>query len=121
MTMCQKVATLMLVAATGCGAGGGGGGGGQLTVTGRTTLSHARTTGMAGAQARTITHVMAVDPESASPRRSLAAVSASGDFELAIETGRPYVLVFVDDTAVGADMVVAMFRARTLDTLSPQL
>jgi hypothetical protein len=42
-------------------------------------------------------------------------------FELAVEVGQPYVFVFVDSTAVGAAMAVAMFRANTLDTLSPQL
>jgi hypothetical protein len=50
----------------------------------------------------------------------LAAVRADGSFQLALDAGKPYVLVFLDSTAVGADMVVAIFRARTLDTLSPQ-
>jgi len=113
-----RLAVFSLVAATGCQLGGGDD---QLTISGRVGQLTARTVGAAAAPGRTITHVMAVDPESASPRRSLAAIGANGDFELTLETGRPYVLVFVDSHAVGADMAVAMFRANTLDTLSPQL
>jgi hypothetical protein len=62
---------------------------------------------------------MAVDPESASPKRSLAAIASDGSFSLSVEAGRPYVLVFIDDSAVGTDMVVAIFRAQTLDTIAP--
>jgi len=100
--------------------GGGGGGGGSLTLSGRVVQSTARASTDRPAP-RTVTHVMAVNPESATPRRTLAAVGQDGSFALAIPTGAPYVLVFVDDTAVGADMVVAIFRAGTLDTLAPQL
>jgi len=73
------------------------------------------------AAARTITHVMAVDPETAAPRRTIASVGADGSFELGVESGRPYVLVFIDDSAVGPEMAVGIFRAGTLDTVSPQL
>lgn len=69
--------------------------------------------------ARTITHVMAVDPETASPRRTLSKVAADGSFSLTVDAGRPYVLVFIDDSAIGADMVVAIFRDQTLDTITP--
>lgn len=117
MKLRSQLAVVSLVAAAGCNLGGGDD---QLTISGRVAAMTARTTGQA-APNRTITHVMAVDPESASPRRALAAISANGDFELTLETGRPYVLVFVDSHAVGAEMAVAMFRANTLDTLSPQL
>src|SRR5258706_1354232 len=64
---------------------------------------------------------MAVNPESASPQRTIAKVGSDGSFELSVEVGKPYVFVFIDGSAVGADMVVAMFRAHTLDTISPQL
>ncbi|MBC7974614.1 MAG: hypothetical protein H7138_06470, partial [Myxococcales bacterium] len=73
------------------------------------------------ADAKTITHVMAVNPESANADRVLASVAADGSFSLALTVGRPYVLVFIDRTAVGAEMVVGMFRAGTLDTVSAQL
>ena len=112
-----RLAMFSLVAATGCQLDGGD----QLTISGRVGQMTARAAGPAAAPGRTITHVMAVDPESASARRSLAPLGANGDFELKLETGRPYVLVFVDSHAVGADMAVAMFRANTLDTVSPQL
>ncbi len=74
----------------------------------------------APAPSRKITHVMAVDPESARPNRVLAPVEKDGHFALDVNFGHPYVLVFIDSTAVGADMVVATFRANTLDTLAPR-
>jgi hypothetical protein len=92
------------------------------TISGQLVESHAAalSTGPGTpAPARKITHVMAVDPESASPNRVLAAVKTDGHFSLDVNFGHPYVLVFVDATAVGTDMVVAVFRARTLDTLAP--
>jgi hypothetical protein len=106
-----------LVLLAGCSLTGGDQ---QLSISGRVAMATARTT-RAAAAARKVTHVMAVNPESASPDRSIAGVGSDGSFQLAVEVGKPYVFVFVDNTAVGADMVVAMFRARTLDTLSPQL
>lgn len=69
---------------------------------------------------RAITHVMAVQPISASPIRTIAEVGADGAFSLAVTPGQPYVFVFVDANAVGADMAVAMFRSGSLDTVSPQ-
>jgi hypothetical protein len=71
--------------------------------------------------ARAITHVMAVQPISASPIRTIAAVGADGSFELAVTPGEPYVFVFVDANAVGAEMAVAIFRSGTLDTVAPQI
>ena len=65
----------------------------------------------------TVTHVMAVDPQTSRPERSIAEVGADGSFHLELAPGRPYVLVFVDGTAVGVDMVVAIFRSSTLDSL----
>src|SRR3954464_3594220 len=92
----------------------------QFSISGRVAMATARTTGSAAAP-RTVTHVMAVNPESASPDRSIAKVGSDGSFELSVDVGKPYVFVFVDSTAVGADMVVAVFRARTLDTIAPEL
>ena len=66
-----------------------------------------------------ITHVMAVNPESSAAERTLAAVADDGTFAIEVTPGRPYVLVFIDATQVGEDMVVAIFRAETLDTLAP--
>jgi len=119
MSLLRGMMTLLVAGAMGCGLLGGDGQ--QLLISGRLAASTARRAGDAAPQGRTVTHVMAVDPESASPHRSLASVGTDGSFELAIEVGRPYVLVFVDATKIGADMVVAVFRAHTLDTLSPQL
>ncbi len=71
--------------------------------------------------ARTVTHVMAVQPISASPIRTVAAIAADGTFALEVTPGQPYVFVFVDANAVGADMAVAIFRTGTLDTVAPQM
>jgi len=92
---------------------------GNFSVAG--TVSMAQPLAAADVPVRTVTHVMAVDPEPASPHRTLAPVDDHGDFKLEVEAGRPYVLFFIDSTAVGADMVVGIFRAGSLDTLSPQL
>jgi len=112
---------LALVVASGWSAGcAGSSDSGGYTISGRIgTMVSARTA--APAAQRTITHVMAVQPVSASPIRTLAEVAADGSFTLDVTPGQPYVFVFVDSTAVGPAMAVAMFRANTLDTISPQL
>src|SRR5689334_1188491 len=120
---------LPLLLAVGCtggddnGRGDGSGSGmnpGGFRITGRVgSTTSART--FAPATPRTITHVMAVQPISASPIRTIAAIADDGTFTLEVTPGQPYVFVFVDSSAVGADMAVAMFRAETLDTVSPQL
>jgi len=115
-----EVTTRLVVAALalfGCAAGGGD----NFTITGRVAPGAVARKVALAAPDRTITHVMAIDPETASPHSTLGAVGADGSFELEVTPGTPYVLVFVDDTAVGADMAVAIFRAGTLHSLSPQL
>src|SRR3954470_14665837 len=52
--------------------------------------------GTAPSASRKITHVMAVDPESARPNRVLAPVGKDGHFELSVIFGHAYVLVFID-------------------------
>lgn len=69
------------------------------------------------ADERRVTHVMAIDPEVAATRPSVVAVDREGAFVLHLAAGRPYVLVFVDDSRVGVDMVAGIFRAGTLDAL----
>jgi hypothetical protein len=92
------------------------------TISGQLVETHAAALTMGAATpapSRKITHVMAVDPESASPNRVLAPVTTDGHFSVDVNFGHPYVLVFIDATAVGTEMVVAVFKARTLDTLAP--
>jgi hypothetical protein len=112
---------LPLLLAAGCaGSDDGGNPPGGYTISGRVaTMTAARSS--TPSAPRTITHVMAVQPVSSSPIRTIAAVAADGSFSLSVTPGQPYVFVFVDSTAIGADMAVAMFRANTLDTVSPQL
>ena len=102
---------------TGCDLGGGSAD--QLAISGRLVTATAR--GAPGAAPpRRISHVMAVDPASATPHRALAPVASDGAFAIDVHVGAPYVLAFLDDSAVGADMVVALFRDAALDTLAPQ-
>ena len=108
---------LALLLAAGCANSDTGG----YTISGRIGSMVTARTAAPAAGPRTITHVMAVQPVSASPMRTIAAIGADGSFTLDVTPGQPYVFVFVDSTAVGADMAVAMFRANTLDTVSPQL
>src|SRR5450755_2442849 len=108
---------LALLLAAGCADSGSGG----YTISGRVGPMVSARTAAPSVGPRTVTHVMAVQPVSASPMRTIAAVGADGSFTLDVTPGEPYVFVFVDSTAVGADMAVAMFRANTLDTVAPQL
>jgi len=117
MTFLRRLVIWSTVGIAGCTPGRDGS---QLVIAGRVAAASARLRSEV-VRDRIITHVMAVDPQSASPKRTIAEVSPDGSFELAIDVGRPYVFVLVDRTAVGADMAVAVFRANTLDTLSPQL
>jgi len=120
MTILRRLLMFPLLALVGCGVTGGDDDD-QLAISGRVMMTAARTMGATAAPNRTVTHVMAVNPESASADRTIAKVGADGSFRLSVAVGKPYVFVFVDNTAVGADMVVAMFRSHTLDTIAPQL
>ena len=68
-----------------------------------------------------VTHVMAVNPSSQNPTRVVAPVASSGTFSLALEAGHPWVLVFVDGSRIGSDMIAGIFRASTLDTVAPAM
>lgn len=66
---------------------------------------------------KTVTHVMAVNPESSNPERKLTEVAADGSFSIDVTAGRPWVLVFVDRNLTGKDMMVGLVRLGALDTL----
>jgi hypothetical protein len=68
---------------------------------------------------RTVTHVMAVNPSSTAVQRVVAPVSSTGSFTLDVDGTRPWIIVFLDASRVGTDMIVSMFKAETLDTLTP--
>jgi hypothetical protein len=97
--------------------GGGGGGGGGFRVAGSVAaISSLRR----GAQdLHVVDHVIAVAPSSQSQLRAYSEVGADGSFALDIDVTHPWVLVFVDSTRVGADMIAGVLGAGTLDTLTP--
>jgi hypothetical protein len=72
-----------------------------------------------GETPRVVDHVVAVTPSSTTQRRAVATVGADGSFSLDIDAASPWVLVFVDSTRVGADMIAGVFGAGTLDALTP--
>ena len=95
---------------------------GQFRITGTVAPQVApsqRTLLSSPVEPRHVTHVMALNPEASAPDRVLVEVQEDGSFTLDVAPGRPYVLVFIDASRVGTDMVVAVFRAQTLDTLAP--
>jgi hypothetical protein len=119
--MKRAVWVAMAMAMAGCGGGGNSGG---FTIKGDvsnlTTMSLRRGLGtLSSPTTKTVTHVMAVNPETESANRSTSTVSSDGKFSLSVSPGRPYVLVFIDSSQVGLDMIVGVFRDQTLDTLAP--
>jgi len=142
MTILARLVVVLLGALAACSSSGGGaedagstggndartggndagtGTSGKLVVSGKAHSSSVRLRGAHLAADPTISHVMAVNPESANADRSLTQVGADGSFSLSLTLGKPYVLVFIDSTQTGAAMVVGMFRAGTLDTVSAQV
>lgn len=70
--------------------------------------------------AKTITHVMAINPSSQNPSRVLTTVAADGSFSLGVSSGKPWVIVFIDSAQVGKEMIVASYKstAHDLDALA---
>jgi hypothetical protein len=78
-------------------------------------------TGTSTRVTKTITHVMAINPEVASPMRFISPINSSGAFTLPVRRGRPYVLVFIakNEGLAGPDMIAGTFRLaeNDLDTI----
>jgi len=66
-----------------------------------------------------VTHVMAVSPL-AGDLQKVVAPTDNGAFSIAVESGRPWALVFVDSKRKGADMVSGVLRSDSLDTFLPE-
>lgn len=71
-----------------------------------------------------ITHVMGVSPSHGwltlrGSRRVVAKVAPDGTFSVGLAPNRLWVLVFVDATKVGSDMIVGALHAKGLATLAP--
>ena len=106
-------------------AGPGGGATGGFKVSGRMasalgTTSHTLDLPGGGVEAaKHVTHVIGVTPSSQNTRRVVAEVKPSGEFTLDLDPSRLWVLVFVDASKVGTEMIAGVFRAKGLDTLAP--
>lgn len=115
----------------GCGSSdeGGGASGGDFAFSGRlASMSTTAAVRLPNATSRavsekTITHVMAISPESANPERFVSTISADGAFSLNVDSGKPYVFVFIAGAQdyTGPDMIAGVVRvpANGLDTLAP--
>lgn len=110
------------------GQGGSGPGGGGFRVSGKVSqlaISSARATSasaLAGEpepEPKTVTHVLAVTPSSQSNGRVLSEVGEDGSFSLDLNPSQLWVLVFVDATKTGADMIAGVFRTDGVNTLAP--
>ncbi len=67
---------------------------------------------------KTITHIVAVSPSSGNTKRYVAEVNQdNGEFSLNIQSGKPYILVFVaqDGTLEGADMIAGIVKVASND------
>lgn len=67
---------------------------------------------------RVVDYVIAVAPSSQQDR-AYSPIGKGGSFALDIDTARPWILVFVDSTRIGPDMIAGVLGAGTLDTLTP--
>lgn len=72
---------------------------------------------------KTITHVMALSADG-SDEKYVGELDSNGNFSLGIDTGRPYVFVFVDSNQTGENMIVGIFKPDAavtgLETLVPK-
>lgn len=66
---------------------------------------------------KTITHVMAVNPATGGGNRVVGEVDDSGKFSINVDTGKPYLLVFVaeDGALKGPDMIAATIKMEAND------
>ncbi len=107
-----------------CSSGGSGSDAASTnsTVAGKLTSVTVSSMSDVGAMAaKTITHIMAVSPSTSNAERYVSAVASDGSFSLGINSGKPYIIVFVsqDDVLTGPDMIAGIVRvaANELDTL----
>lgn len=110
----SKILFLALVAAAACN------GGARVQIGGRVSSAEsALVAADAVAATARVTHVMAVTTSSQNAERVVAKIGADGSFDLEVDPARPWALVFIDATRVGADMIVGVFKAQALDSLPP--
>jgi hypothetical protein len=59
-----------------------------------------------------VTHVMAVSPVDGS--KTVSAVAADGSFNLNVDVSKPWIIVFLDNTKVGTNMIIASYHSADL-------
>jgi hypothetical protein len=109
------------------GAGGGPAGGahGGFTISGKLDTSSGaikpqdQPLGGTHTGTSTITHVVAVTPSSQNTQRIVTNVDPTGSFSIDLDPSRLWVLVFVDATKKGSDMIAGVFKAEGLHTVAP--
>lgn len=102
----------------------GGGSSTDSTISGKVTsltVSSLARDGLSAMSTKTITHVMAVSPSTSSQESHIASVSSDGSFSLGLDSGQPYIVVFVaqDGSLTGSDMIAGVVRVSSndLDTI----
>lgn len=84
-------------------------------------LANVSVSGVGTLAAKTITHIMAVSPSTTNSEKYVSEVAADGTFSLGINSGKPYIIVFVaqDGSLTGPDMIAGIVKAggNDLDTL----
>lgn len=133
LTLISMLGAISLILAVSCSkksedeASGGGGSTTNYTISGSlasaNVMGFAKHNGVRAMTTKTITHIMAISPQTSSPERYVSAISTDGSFSLGIKAGAPYVFVFIDENQVGDDMIVGIFdpgdNTSGLDTLVP--
>ena len=103
--------------------GSNGGTAGGFSVKGNVALPSVlgtlHTQGGDGGVEKHVSHVMAITPSSQNTQRVVSEVDATGAFSLDLDPARLWVLVFVDSSKIGSDMIAGVFRAQGLDTVAP--
>ena len=107
------------IVSTGCGGTKDSGVAANFKFQGKLASTSVRIAGES--RAKTVTHVMAVNPTSANPDRRLATVATDGTFSINVVGNRPWVLVFIDSSKTGAAMIVGLLKMSTLDALPARL
>jgi hypothetical protein len=65
-----------------------------------------------------ITHVIAINPSSQNRERIVIPIGGNGSFKFSPKPHQLYVIVFINNSKIGAEKIVGFFRSDTLDGLA---